>query len=178
MFWSRRRWSDRIKVLQVPLFPGYLFCRFAQENRSPILAIPGVVLVVGLGKTPIPVKPAEIEAIRLAVNFGRNVQPWNNLCVGRRVRIAEGPLCGVEGILERSKSGSRLVLGIQLLQRRVAVEVHESWVVPCEPMIPVVNSSELLQPSNAAHEKSTHEKLLVPTLENQNGVHQQFAPVR
>lgn len=178
MFWSRRRWSDRIKFLQVPLFPGYLFCRFALEDRSPILTIPGVVLVVGLGKTPVPVNPVEIEAIRLAVNSGRNVKPWNHFCVGRKVRIAEGPLCGVEGVLQRFKGGCHLVLGIELLQRRVAVEVHESWVVPCEPMIPAVNGSEVLQLNNVAHEKSTHETLLVPNLENQNAAHQQFASVR
>ena len=153
MFWARRRWSDRIKVLQVPLFPGYLFCRFEPENRPPILTIPGVVLVVGLGKIPVAVNPVEIEAIRLAVNSGRDVKPWNHFCVGRKVRIAEGPLCGVEGVLQRFKGGCHLVLGIELLQRRVAVEVHESWVVPCEPMIPAGARSEIYQPSNAARGK-------------------------
>jgi transcription termination/antitermination protein NusG len=178
MFWSRRRWSDRIKFLQVPLFPGYLFCRFAPEDRPPILTIPGVLLVVGLGKTPVPVNPVEIEAIRLAVNSGRSVKPWNHFCVGRKVRIAEGPLCGVEGVLQRFKGGCHLVLGIDLLQRRVAVEVHESWVVPCEPMIPAVNGSEILEPTNGAHAKAAHKTLFVPSLENQSVVDQEFASAR
>jgi len=178
MFWSRRRWSDRTKFLQVPLFSGYLFCRFAPEDRSAILAIPGVVLVVGLGKTPVPVNPGEIEAIRVAVNSGRDVKPWNHFCVGRKVRIADGPLCGIEGVLQRFKGGCHLVLGIELLQRRVAVEVHESWVVPCEPMIPTLNGSEHLQLSNGAHGKSAHETLFVPSLERQNVVHQQFTAAR
>jgi transcription termination/antitermination protein NusG len=144
-FWSRRRWSDRIKVLQLPLFPGYVFCRFDSENRSRILAIPGVVLIVGLGKTPLPVNPVEIEAIRLAVNSGQQVQPWRRLGMGRKVRIAQGPLCGVEGVLQRFKGSSHLILGIELLQRRVAVEVHESWVVPSEPVLPIVNGPEIFQ---------------------------------
>lgn len=178
MFSSRRQWSDRIKFLQVPLFPGYLFCRFAPEDRSPILTIPGVVLVVGVGKIPVAVNPVEIEAIRLAVNSGRDVKPWNHFCVGRKVRIAEGPLCGVEGVLQRFKGGCHLVLGIELLRRWVAVEVHESWVVPCEPMIPSVNASEMLQVSNGAHGKAAHETFFVPNLDNQNVVEQQFTSAR
>jgi len=178
MFWSRRQWSDRTKLLHVPLFPGYLFCRFAPEDRSPILTIPGVVLVVGLGKTPLPVNPVEIEAIRLAVNSGRNVKPWNHFCVGRKVRIAGGPLCGLEGVLQRFKGSCHLVLGIELLQRRVAVEVHESWVVPCEPIVPAVNGSEILQLSDGAHRRATREPLFVPGLEDQDVVDQHFTSAR
>lgn len=140
MYWSRRRWSDRVKVMQMPLFSGYLFCRFSVSDRVPILATPGVVLIVGQGRTPLPIDSEEINAIRTAVNSGCRVEPWPQLEVGRTVRIEEGSLRGLEGVLLRFKGTNQLILGVQLLQRAVAVEVPDKWVVPCKPTIPVVTS--------------------------------------
>src|SRR5712692_1862900 len=60
---SRKRWSDRTKVQELPLFPGYIFCRLDLCNRLPILVTPGVIGIAGAGKTPLPVKDSEIEAI-------------------------------------------------------------------------------------------------------------------
>ena len=131
LYWSRRRWSDRVKLLQMPLFSGYLFCRFSLAERVPILSTPGVVLIVGSGKTPLPIDSNEVEAIRTAVNSGQKLVPWPHLEIGRRVRIEEGSLRGLEGTLLRFKGASHLILGVQLLQRAVAVEVPETWVVAC-----------------------------------------------
>src|SRR4051794_63429 len=63
----KRRWTDRTKELDLPLFPGYLFCRFAFNNRLPILVTPGVKLIVGFGRVPTPVSVAEIEALQRVV---------------------------------------------------------------------------------------------------------------
>jgi transcription antitermination factor NusG len=49
---SQRRWSDRSKIIELPLFPGYVFCKFDLSNRLPILVIPGVLSIVGVGNTP------------------------------------------------------------------------------------------------------------------------------
>jgi transcription antitermination factor NusG len=127
---SRRRWSDRMKELELPLFPGYLFCRFNPLDRLPILVTPGVLQVVGNGKNPIPVDEAEIATIQAAIQSGLPRQPWLCQQVGRRVRVECGPLSGLEGILLSFKGGHRLVLSVTLLQRSVAVEVDESWVRP------------------------------------------------
>jgi transcription antitermination factor NusG len=142
LYWSRRRWSDRIKVMQLPLFSGYLFCRFSASDRVPVLSTPGVVLIVGQGRTPLPVDASEIEAIRFAVNSGQSIEPWPRLEVGRTVRIAEGSLQGLEGVLLRFKGASHLILGVQLLQRAVAVEVPDNWVVPCDRGVSTLNGSE------------------------------------
>jgi transcription antitermination factor NusG len=133
MYWSRRRWSDRIKTLQLPLFAGYLFCRFDLSHRARILAIPGVVLIVGIGKMPLAVDYQEIEAIRLAVNSGQRVEPWCQMQTGDKVSIEQGPLAGLRGVLLRYKGNSHLILSVDLLQRGVAVEVEQGWVMPCAP---------------------------------------------
>lgn len=123
----RRRWSDRIKELELPLFPGYLFCRLDINNRFPVLSAPGVIQIVGIGKKPIPVDPQEVQAIQIAVKNNRVSEPLPFRKVGTRVRVEAGPLCGLEGIIQNVKGQRRLVLSITLLQRSVAVEIeHDS----------------------------------------------------
>jgi transcription antitermination factor NusG len=130
LYKCRRRWSDRFKEIELPLFPGYVFCQFNLLNRLPILSIPGVVHVVGVGKTPLPVDESEIAAIQAAVKSGLPSQPWPFLQVGHRVRIEYGPLCGLEGILLDFRGRQRLVISVTLLQRSVAVLVDGAWVRP------------------------------------------------
>jgi transcription antitermination factor NusG len=128
LYKSRNRWSDRFKEVELPLFPGYVFCRFNPLNRLPVLTIPGVVYVVGAGRTLLPIDETEIAAIQTAVKSGLPSQPWPFLQIGHRVRIEHGPLSGVEGILLGFRGNQRLVLSITLLQRSVAVQVDSSWV--------------------------------------------------
>jgi transcription antitermination factor NusG len=130
VYTCRRRWADRIKKIELPLFPGYLFCRFDVLNRLPILVTPGIVQVVGSGKRPIPIEDSEITAIQAVVQSGLARQPWPFLQLGQRVRIACGPLGGHEGILLNVKGNHRLVLSVSLLRRSVAVEIDSAWVSP------------------------------------------------
>jgi len=125
-----RRWSDRVKQLDLPLFPGYLFCRFDVCDRLPILTTPGVISVVGAGKTPVPVDEEEIEAIRAVLRSGLVAQPWPFLQVGSKVYIERGPLAGVEGIITNTRKVYRLVVSVNLLQRSVAVEIDREWARP------------------------------------------------
>jgi len=131
LYKCRHRWSDRFKEIELPLFPGYVFCQFDSLNRLPILSIPGVVYVVGVGRTPVPIDENEIAAIQAAVKSGLPRQPWPFLEIGHRVRIECGPLCGVQGILLGFRGHHRLVLSVTLLQRSVAVQVDEAWVQLC-----------------------------------------------
>src|SRR5229473_4437438 len=130
LYKSRRRWSDRFKEIELPLFAGYVFCQFNLLNRLPILSVPGIVHVVGIGRTPVAVDQTEIAALQAAVKSGLPRQPWPFLEIGRKVRIERGPLCGVEGILLSFRGHQRLVLSVTLLQRSVAVQVDAAWVLP------------------------------------------------
>lgn len=132
-----RRWSDRMKEVEVPLFPGYLFCRMNPRNRLPVLMTPGVIQIVGVGKTPIPVEEEEIAAIQRAGKSGLSTMPWPYLEVGHVVRVEDGPLRGMTGIIVKIKFGLKLVLSVSLLQRSVAVEIDRSWVGSALPGRPV-----------------------------------------
>lgn len=127
----RKQWSDRIKDVQVPLFPGYVFCRFDPTRLLPILSAPGVVQVVGIGKTPIPITEEEIASVKKTLSSGCFMTPWPYLRAGTRVTIEYGPLKGVEGVFVGFNKKHRIVLTISLLQRSVAAEIDPEWVRPC-----------------------------------------------
>jgi transcription antitermination factor NusG len=133
----KKRWSDRIKVMEAPLFPGYLFCRFDPQHRLPILKTPGVIQIVGYNRIPTPIDEIEIKAIQTLVASGLQTQPWPFLAVGERVRIESGSLRGLDGIVVKMKENHRLVVSITLLRRSVAVEIDSALVEPfCNSAVP------------------------------------------
>jgi transcription antitermination factor NusG len=129
---SRRRWSDRVKSLSLPLFPNYIFCRFDVRARLPILVTPGVNFIVGVGRSPVPVNPGEMDAIRHVLNSGVPARPAAYVGVGETVRIEAGPLEGLTGIVVRTKGCERLIVSVSLLMRSVSVDINRDWVKPLE----------------------------------------------
>jgi len=127
---TKRKWSDRLKVVESPLFPGYVFCRFDVHNRLPVLITPGVISVVGRGKTPIAVDDAEILSIRAAIESGIQMEPWPYVEIGERVRIKDDVFDGMEGILTNFKGSHRVVISVSLLRRSVALEIDRSRITP------------------------------------------------
>jgi transcription antitermination factor NusG len=132
MYRSRRRWSDRTKVIEQPLFSGYVFCRFEIGNRLPVLVVPGVNFIVGLGQGATPIDPAELNAVRLATTSGLPCEPWAYLKIGTRVRVHHGPLTGLEGFVVDVGKTFKLVISLNLLGRSVAVELHKDTVTPID----------------------------------------------
>ena len=129
-------WSRRGGVrhhIPVPMFPGYLFLHHAMELNSyiEVLKTRELVRVLGDGRDRLAVVPdAEIEAIQKVVQAQLPALPYPFLREGQRVRITEGPLAGVEGILVHTKPNKGLlVLSIELFQRSVAVEVDCAFAV-------------------------------------------------
>jgi len=142
LYRSVRRWSDRKKTLQLPLFPGYLFCRFNPGDRMlPIITTPGVIGVISAGRTPLPIKDDEIVGLQLMLRSGVEPEPWPYLGCGAKVLIERGPLAGLEGIVVQNLSQWRVVVSVELLQRSVAAEIDRAWVrelttqVATEPVI-------------------------------------------
>jgi transcription antitermination factor NusG len=135
LYKSIRRWSDRKKEFEQPLFPGYLFCQFDFEKRRPVLVTPGVQQIVGS---------------RRAISSGLFSQPWPYLQIGERVRVNHGSLNDLEGILVNFKGSHRVVLSVTLLQRSVALEIDLAWVTPVRetrlPMSSRVLAAERLEP--------------------------------
>ena len=123
-----RQYSDRVRRTPVALFPGYVFCDLDIRQRLPILTIPGVEGFVSFGGEPTPVPNTELNAVKGALDSGLGAHPCEYLKLGDKVRVQVGPMRGVEGILSREKTRSRLILSVHLLQRSLAVEVEREWL--------------------------------------------------
>ncbi|MGA8220494.1 MAG: UpxY family transcription antiterminator [Candidatus Acidiferrales bacterium] len=128
LYRSARRWKDRSKIIDAPLFPCYLFLRARLERKLEVLQTPGVFWIVGNGGQAAPVPECDIDAIRKITQSDAEVQPHPFLRCGDRARIHSGPLAGVEGILIRVKNNYRIVLSVELLKQGASLEVDPSII--------------------------------------------------
>ena len=124
----QRRWRDRLRQSEDPLFPCYLFGRLDPLQRLPILVTPGVLSIVSYGTGPARIDDAEIQAIQTIARSRLRAEPWPYLQIGDLVRIEKGPLAGLTGILVRVKSSCRLVVSISLIQRSIATEIDADTI--------------------------------------------------
>jgi transcription antitermination factor NusG len=123
LYRSTRQWKKCCPaVLDLPLFPNYVFVRIARVARGTVLGMTGVLSIVGSPTKPWPLPDSEMEALRLGVQTHK-IEPHPYLKLGERVRIKAGLMAGVEGILIRRKNEFRVVLTIDTIMRSVAVEV-------------------------------------------------------
>lgn len=132
LYSSVRRWKDRRVRLALPLFPGYVFIRFALQDRMRVLQLPSVVQLVRFGGLPAELPEEEVEILRSVLVDQLHAEPHPFLTVGRRVRIVSGPLAGFEGILRRKKNNFRLIVSVELIQRAFAVNVDAADVQPVQ----------------------------------------------
>ncbi|MGQ0810059.1 MAG: UpxY family transcription antiterminator [Nitrospiraceae bacterium] len=124
------QWKDRRREIEVPLFSGYCFVRFAWQQRHPVLKVAGVVDVVGSGYRPEPIPDEEIESLKTLMT---TVLPYDThpyLHEGMAVEVVRGPLAGVHGILLRKDKRHRLIIGVRLIQQAAAVEIDVNDVAP------------------------------------------------
>jgi transcriptional antiterminator NusG len=129
--WEHRsRWKDRVKRVEVPLFPGYCFACFCYPDRLQVLRTFGVVDLVGARGHPEAVPDAEIDAIHALVGSRLTYEPFPFLGEGMEVEVIRGPLMGVRGRLLRRDRDLRVVLSVALIRRSVSVEIDAANVTP------------------------------------------------
>lgn len=129
LYQTSSRWKDRRVRLSLPLFPGYVFVRIPLGERLGVLTIPSVVRLVGFKGQPAPLPEEEIESLRNGLSALR-AEPYPFLKAGRRVRIVQGPLEGLEGVFLRRKGRYRLVISLDLIQRSICVDVDADSLQP------------------------------------------------
>jgi transcription antitermination factor NusG len=130
LYESIRRWKDRKKLLNLPLFPCYVFVQGGIDRRLQVVTTPGIYTILFHGERVAIVPEAEIQAIRRVVEGKFRVEPHPFLKCGERVRVTRGSLEGVEGILVRKKNLCRLVISVDMMAQSVAVEIDATDVEP------------------------------------------------
>lgn len=130
LYRTRHRWRNRCEMdLELPLFPNYVFVRIHPRERVRVLEVPGVLSLVGFGRSLASLPDFEIEALRSGLGQ-RNIEPHPYLAVGERVRIKAGPMMGLEGVLVRKKNNFRMVLALDVIMQCVAVDVDADDLEP------------------------------------------------
>lgn len=120
-----RRWSDRTKLVEAPLFPGYTFVRMEADPELlvKVLRLPGLVRFVTCGRDLVPVPVSEINAVRALAASNVGCEPGPFPAVGERVRIRGGCLEGVEGVLTVRSDRREIIISVGAIQRSLKVQL-------------------------------------------------------
>ncbi|MDZ4749832.1 MAG: UpxY family transcription antiterminator [Saprospiraceae bacterium] len=121
---EKKKWSDRIKTVSVPLLPSYVFVKLDRQSIPRLNYYPGVVRLVTFDRKPCEVREEEIQLLEQITTHGMNVQQAMNCEIGDKVRITQGPLKGWEGNVEAKKGQSRIVFQIASILQCISVEVN------------------------------------------------------
>jgi len=124
-----RRWKDRKKLVNFPLFPGYLFVHINKTNidKFIVLKTPGVVNFLSMGQNePAPVSDFQIMTLKIIMNNKKKIDPYPYLKEGQKVEIKKGPLAGVHGILIKKETQHILVIAVDILRKGLYIKIDVS----------------------------------------------------
>jgi transcription antitermination factor NusG len=131
----KRRWSDRWKEVEFPLFPGYLFALNPIESWSALLRVPGVLTVVKQGKQPAPIPPSELANLQVAIerltSTGEEPEVVADFAPGERVRVVDGPMAGLVGVVREKRGKARLLVGFEQVGQALAVSIGAATLEKC-----------------------------------------------
>jgi transcription antitermination factor NusG len=130
-----RRWTDRKKIVQLPLFSCYLFVKFAENDsctRIQLFRCNGVFGLVSMDNRPVPVPDEQISALKKIVVAKLPISEYPLPRIGEKVRIRGGSLDGVQGVLVSRSGNRKLVISINAINRALCISVENYDVVSCE----------------------------------------------
>jgi transcription elongation factor/antiterminator RfaH len=125
---ERRKWSDRKKWVEFPLFSSYLFARIDIKDSIFVLQTQGVNTIVKFGKQIAIVQNSVIEAIRLAMEGGYQLEPVEYFVEGNQVEVIAGPMKGVKGIVAKLKGQNRLIIKIDAIQQALSIQIESKFI--------------------------------------------------
>ena len=130
MLKERRKWSDRKKWVEFPLFRSYIFVRTEIKNALFVLQTLGVVKVVKFGGEVAVIQDESIEAIKLMIEGGYNPEPLNYFIKGDPVEVKDGPLKGLVGEVIRLDKNDRLLVRVDAIQHSVSIQINREFLQP------------------------------------------------
>lgn len=125
---QRHRWSDRVQLVEVPLFPTYVFVHIDLADRATVLTTRGVVGILGTGAQPSPIPDAEIDAVFQLLLQDAPLEPHPYVATGERVRIRWGPFAGIEGTIVRAEGKTKVIISIDLIRQAAALTIDAANV--------------------------------------------------
>jgi transcription antitermination factor NusG len=128
-----RNWSDRKKLIHVPLFPNYIFVNIEEKFRAQVLKFPGIIRFLTCNGKPSVIPEFEISAIKQIVESGYNVSIETDVCEGDVVRIVNGPFDGLECILVKKSTENKFVLKLVSLNKFIVLKTDNAHLEKIKP---------------------------------------------
>ena len=125
---ERRKWSDRKKWVEFPLFSSYLFAKIEIKKSIFVLQTNGVSSLVKFGEVIAIVQDEVVNAIKLAIDGGYQLTPAEYFIAGNAVEVIEGPMRGVKGIVAQLKGKDRLVIKIDAIQQALSIDIDTRFI--------------------------------------------------
>ncbi len=122
----RRQWSDRIKMVEEPLFKSYLFIQIEDHRRDEVFAFPGTVRYLFWLRRPAQVRQLEINTIQKWLGeYNHEDIDISHIQTGSLVRIDSGPFTGEEAVL-LDKSNKKAVVQLKELRLQLSLSLSNS----------------------------------------------------
>ncbi len=125
---QKRRWSDRMKWVDMPLFKSYIFVNIELKDSLDVLESHGVHHIVKFQNKIAVIPEEQIQAIKTMLDGGYEPQNTDYFIIGDRVKIVGGPMNNVDGIVSRIDGEDKFVIKIDAIQHAVAVHVDRKYL--------------------------------------------------
>ncbi len=122
------KYGGRVREFTSPLFSGYAFALVDPRQKAFLRQNRNVANILDVVDQETLVR--QLQQIRVALESGNDIEVLPYLEIGRIVRLAHGPLRGLEGRVTRIKGRSRIVVNVDMIRESVAVEIDLSWLDP------------------------------------------------
>jgi len=137
-----RYWKDRKKIVNMPIFPGYIFVNIKLSEKIRVLRANGVIRFIEFNGSPSPIPDVQIEDVRQLLQYPDRVETASYFNCGDPVEITAGPFSGIRGKIIHSRGKQRLLVGIEIINQAISVEIDSAWLKHSKP-----SSDSLERPS-------------------------------
>ena len=120
---KNRKWSDRYKIVEEPLFSCYIFTNIALKDRLQVLQTDGAVRFVSFNGIPATIPQSQINAIKIVLEEKKEIERIDYLTPGQKIEVIQGPLKGTYGVLINVKNKHRLVLRLDSIMQAISVDI-------------------------------------------------------
>ena len=125
----KKRWSDRTKYIEEPIFKSYCFAKFNLQARTKVFSKKGVLVVVNFNRNYLPLEDSVIQSLKILIENDLKIDPYPYLKIGERISIRKGSLKGFEGhILEKGNNSAMLVVSVEAIASSVKCVVDANFV--------------------------------------------------
>ena len=125
----RKRWSDRVKLIEKPLFKSYCFAKFSLTDKIKIVSQLGVVNIVHFNNQYLPVPDSVINSLKILTENKIKLGPYPYLKIGKKIVIGNGPLKGLEGyIVEKRNKHTSLVVSVDAIASSIKCVVDVDYI--------------------------------------------------